>query len=124
MKVNWFVQQGRLDMTKFQKKLWIGLLVMALLTPLGIYLPQKFKSGEAWGEWGTEKLKELLGYVPEGLKKAADFWKAPAPDYNFGGENAAFGTQVFSYIISGIIGIAAVVLVIYAITKFLTKHEK
>lgn len=111
-------------MTRFQKKLWIGLAIMALLTPLGIYLPEKFNAGDAWGEWGTDKIQELLGYVPEGLKKLADFWKAPVPDYNFGGENAAMSTQVISYIISGIIGIAAGVILIYVITKFLIKHEK
>ena len=118
------MQRGRLDMTRFQKKLWIGLLVMALLTPLGIYLPEKFKAGGAWGEWGADELKELLGYVPQGLKKMADFWKAPVPDYNFGGGNAAFSAQAISYIISGILGIAAVVVVIYVITKFMAKHEK
>jgi cobalt/nickel transport protein len=111
-------------MTRFQKKLWIGLLIMALLTPLGIYLPEKFKAGGAWGEWGPEELEKLLGYVPEGFKKLADFWKAPVPDYNFGGENAAFSTQVISYIISGVIGIAAAAMVIYLIAKFLVKHEK
>ena len=111
-------------MTRFQKKLWIGLAIMALLTPLGLYLPEKFNAGDAWGEWGTDKLQELLGYVPEGLKKLSDLWKSPVPDYNFGGENAAFGTQVISYIISGIIGIAAGVILIYVITKLLIKHEK
>jgi hypothetical protein len=111
-------------MTKFQKKLWIGLLIMALLTPLGIYLPEKFRAGDAWGEWGTDKIHELLGYVPAGLKKMADLWKAPVPDYNFGGESAAFGSQVISYVISGIIGIAAAVILIYLISKFLVKHEK
>ena len=111
-------------MKKFEKKLWLGLLVMALLTPLGIYLPERFKAGDAWGEWGTDTLQELLGYVPEGLRKMAEFWKAPVPDYNFGGENAALSTQAVSYIMSGIIGIAAVALVIYLITKFLVKHEK
>ena len=111
-------------MTKFQKKLWIGLAIMALLTPLGIYLPKKFNAGDAWGEWGPGKIQELLGYMPAGLNKLADFWKAPVPDYNFGGENTAMSTQVISYIISGIIGIAAVVILIYVITKFLIKHEK
>ena len=111
-------------MTKFQKKLWLGLAIMALLTPLGIYLPEKFNAGDAWGEWGTDKIQELLGYVPAGLKKLADLWKPPVPDYNFGGENAAMSTQVISYIISGIIGIAVAAIVIYVITKFLIKHEK
>ena len=111
-------------MTRFQKKLWIGLGIMALLTPLGIYLPAKFKGGDAWGEWGADRLQELLGYVPEGLRKLAELWKAPVPDYNFGGENAAVSTQVISYIISGVIGIAAGAVVIYVITRFLIKHEK
>ena len=111
-------------MTRFQRKLWIGLAIMALLTPLGIYLPDRFKSGDAWGEWGTDKIRGLLGYLPEGLKKMADLWKAPVPDYSFGRENATFGTQAISYIISGILGIAAAAILTYLITKFLVKHEK
>jgi cobalt/nickel transport protein len=111
-------------MTRFQKKIWIGLGIMALLTPLGIYLPEKFNAGDAWGEWGPEAIEKLLGYVPEGLKKLADFWRAPVPDYNFGGETAAMSAQVISYIISGFIGIAAGVILIYLISKFLIKHEK
>jgi hypothetical protein len=111
-------------MTTFQRKLWIGLGIMALLTPLGIYLPQRFGTGEAWGEWGTDALKKILGYLPEGMKKIADIWKAPIADYNFGGEGASFGTQALSYIGSAIIGIAAVALVFYLISKILVKHEK
>jgi hypothetical protein len=111
-------------MTRFQKKLWIGILIMALLSPLGVYLPDKFKAGGAWGEWGPEELEKLLGYVPEGLKKLSDLWKPPVPDYNFGGENAAMSTQIISYVISGIIGITAGAIVIFLITKFLIKHEK
>jgi hypothetical protein len=111
-------------MTKFQKRLWIGLGIMALLTPIGIYLPEKFNAGEAWGEWGPEAIEKLLGYVPAGLKKLSELWTPPVPDYNFGGENAAMSTQVISYIISGVIGIAAGAILIYVITKFLIKHEK
>lgn len=108
-------------MTRFQKKLWIGLIIMALLSPLGIILPQKFNSGDAWGEWGTDTLEKFLGYVPEGLKKMADIWKAPIADYNLGVENASLTVQIFSYIISGILGIALVGGVVYLITKFLLR---
>ena len=48
-------------MTRFQKRLWIGLLIMALLTPLGIFLPEKFKAEEAWGEWGQINLRNFWG---------------------------------------------------------------
>jgi hypothetical protein len=110
-------------MTAFQKKLWIGLIIMALLSPLGIMLPKKFDSGDAWGEWGADTLEKLLGYVPEGLKKLADLWKAPLSDYNLGGEGASFGVQVISYIISGILGIALVGGAIYLISRFLIKKR-
>ena len=94
-------------MTAFQKKLWIGLLIMALMTPLGILLPKLFRAEDAWGEWGADQVEKLLGYVPEGLKKMADLWKAPFADYQVGGDDSSMTFQVVSYIISGLIGIAA-----------------
>ncbi len=97
---------------------------MALLTPLGILLPEKFKSEAAWGEWGVEKLEKLLGYVPEGLKKLADFWRAPIPDYNVGGEGASKTLQAISYIASGLLGIGVCALIVYTISRFMAKHGK
>jgi hypothetical protein len=111
-------------MTRFQKRLCIGLLIMALLTPLGILLPEKFKAEEAWGEWGVEKLEKVLGYVPEGLKKLADFWKAPIPDYNFGGEGASMTLQAISYIASGLLGIGVCAFVVFMVSRFMAKHGK
>jgi len=111
-------------MTSFQKKLWIGLLIMALLTPIGIILPERFNAGDAWGEWGTDTIEKLLGYVPEGLKRLADIWKAPIPDYNFGSEGSSLTVRVISYIISAVLGILAVAFVVYIISRFLVKHEK
>jgi hypothetical protein len=111
-------------MTKFQKKLWIGLLIMALFTPLGILLPERFKAEGAWGEWGAEKLEKLLGYVPEGLKKLTDFWKAPIPDYNFGGEGASTTIQAVSYIASGLLGIGVCAFIVFMVSRFIAKHGK
>lgn len=111
-------------MTKNQKKLWTGLLIMALLTPVGILLPEMFNAGDAWGEWGTDALEKLLGFVPEGLKKYSDLWKAPVEDYNFGGEESSTSVKLISYIASGIIGILVTVLVIYAISKIVIRNEK
>ncbi len=108
-------------MTRFQKKLWIGLIIMALLSPIGILLPEKFNAGDAWGEWGTDTLEKLLGYVPEGLKKLTDLWKAPIADYNLGSESSPFIIQVLSYVVSGILGIAIVGGVIYLISRLLIK---
>jgi len=111
-------------MTRFQKKLWIGLLIMALLTPLGILLPQRFNAEDAWGEWGIDKLEKLLGYLPEGLKRLTDIWKAPIPDYHFGGEGASKAVQVLSYIASGFLGIGVCVLIVFILSRFIAKHGK
>ncbi|MGB9700832.1 MAG: PDGLE domain-containing protein [Thermodesulfobacteriota bacterium] len=111
-------------MTPLQKKLWLGLVIMALLTPLGLILPELFEAGEAWGEWGIESLEKLLGYIPEGLKKMSELWKAPIPDYIFGYEEANLTKQVIFYLISGLIGVVMVGGVVYLISRFWIKHER
>jgi cobalt/nickel transport protein len=111
-------------MTKVQRKLWIGLFIMALLTPLGIILPAQFNSGTAWGEWGIAKLEQLLGYAPQGLKRLSDIWKAPIPNYNLGGSDASVTVQLLSYLASGILGILAVGLVVFVITRLIVKNDK
>jgi hypothetical protein len=109
---------------KFEKKLWLWLFIMALLSPIGIVLPEKFGAEDAWGEWGLDALKKLLGYVPEGLKKTADIWSAPIPDYNLGGEGALLTAKILSYIVSGIIGIILASVVMIIISRYLFKNEK
>jgi cobalt/nickel transport protein len=111
-------------MTRFQKKLWIGLLVLALLSPLGIFLPEKFNAEEAWGEWGTDRLEKLVGYIPEGLKKLADLWKAPIPDYSLGGEGASMTVQVISYVVSGLLGLGICAFVVFMVSRFIARHGK
>ncbi|MCX5844359.1 MAG: cobalamin biosynthesis protein [Deltaproteobacteria bacterium] len=111
-------------MKKFENKLWLGLFIMALLSPLGIILPEKFGAEDAWGEWGLDTLEKLLGYVPEGLKKTADIWTAPIPDYNFGGDGALLPAKILSYIVSGIIGFILASVVMIIISKYLFKNEK
>lgn len=111
-------------MKPLDKKIWWGLLILALLSPLGIILPEKFQSGEAWGEWGVETLEKVLGYVPSGLKKLTDLWKAPIPSYNLGGEGASLSEQVLWYLVSAVLGMGIVVSVIYLLSKFLKNNEK
>lgn len=111
-------------MTKSQKKLWAGIIVLAFFSPLGIILPAIFKAEDAWGEWSAETLQKVLGYVPEGLRKYSDIWKAPLPDYSFGGQGATSTQQILYYILSGMLGILITGLTVYGIAKFLGKHEK
>lgn len=111
-------------MTKIQKKLWTGLLIMALLSPLGILIPALFNSGGAWGEWGTEALESLIGYMPEGMKKYSGIWNAPVPDYSIAGEGGSMAAQSLYYIASGVLGMLLVISLIYLILKISGKNEE
>lgn len=109
---------------KTTTKLWMGIGILILLAPLGIFLPQYFKAGDAWGEWGADTIKELVGYIPRGLEKLSRIWSAPIPDYAFKGwEEKRLGSLSFAYIASAIIGILVVVCVVLLIGKLLSKKE-
>ena len=105
---------------KITTKLWIGMIVLILLSPLGLILPQHFKAGSAWGEWDANEIQKLIGYVPQGLKKLADLWNAPMPDYAFKGwEEKGLSYLSFAYISSAVLGIVIIVAVIYLLGKLL-----
>lgn len=109
---------------KITTKFWIGIGILIILSPLGLILPEHFKAGDAWGEWGTDTIKELVGYVPRGLEKLSSLWKAPMPDYAFkASEGKGMGFMSISYIFSALIGILIIVLFVYLIGKFLTKRK-
>lgn len=71
------------------RRLAIVGLVVAALAPLGILLPRMFGAGAAWGEWGPDELRKMIGYVPHGIARGANFWRAPLPDYALPGKEAA-----------------------------------
>ena len=105
------------------KKLWIGIGILVLLSPLGIIIPKYFGAGGAWGEWGTDRIEEMVGFVPEGMKRLADAWKAPLPDYAVPGQGPGTAREGFGYLLAGIIGIAATVGVVYLIIKLLVRGK-
>jgi hypothetical protein len=109
---------------KITTKLWIWLGGLILLSPLGLILPEHFKAGSAWGEWGAEEMQKLVGYVPQGLEKLSSLWSAPMPDYAFKGwEEKGLPQLSFAYIMSAIVGIGIVVLAVIIIGKLLAKKE-
>jgi hypothetical protein len=90
------------------RKFWIALLLLAVLTPAGLYLPGLFKAGGAWGEWGVEEVQKMIGYAPDGMKRSSELWKAPLPDYALPGQKEAPVSRLsLSYILSALVGIAA-----------------
>lgn len=63
------------------KKFWVTLALLALISPLGLLVPEYFSANGAWGEWSPPEIQELIGYLPDKMAQAADIWQAPFPDY-------------------------------------------
>ena len=96
---------------KITAKLWLGIAVLIMLSPLGLILPEYFKAGPAWGEWRLEKFSNL--------------WSAPIPGYGFKGwEDKGLPGLSFSSILSAIAGIGIIILVMMVIGKLLAKKEE
>ena len=109
---------------KIVTKFWIGLAILVVLSPLGLIIPDHFKAGSAWGEWGGDEMKTLVGYVPQGLEKLASLWNAPMPDYAFKGwEEKGLPQLSFAYIISAIVGILVIIFLVLIVGKILAKKN-
>jgi hypothetical protein len=107
---------------KATRKLWWGLILLILLSPLGLILPELFKSGPAWGEWSLEEIEKMVGFIPEGLKKWASLWSAPLPEYNVvGWEKKGLFHSSLGYILSGFLGIGMVVGVALLLGKWMRR---
>lgn len=97
------------------RRLWAGLALLLLLTPLGL-----IAAGTAWGEWSAEEFASEPGRaeiaraslgaepperVPEGLARLSALWTAPLPDY----APPFMRSEVFGYLLSGMFGTGVVI---------------
>lgn len=105
------------------KKLWIGIGVLALLSPLGLIIPQWFRSEGAWGEWGPDTIEKMVGFMPQGMKRLAQQWKAPMAGYTVPGQGKGIAGESFGYIITGIIGIALAAGLMLLIAKLIVRKK-
>ncbi|HEX2937520.1 MAG TPA: cobalt transporter CbiM, partial [Ruminiclostridium sp.] len=97
------------------RKVLIGIFSgLVLLTPLGL-----LASGTAWGEWNPTELKSMLGYIPQGIAKAAGKWSGIIPDYSLAGipENLV-------YIFSAVIGIVLIFVIMLVTSKIVLHFKK
>lgn len=91
--------------------LWVGIAVLMVASPLGLLAP-----GTAWGEWGTQQLKERgLAAVPSGLEKLSGLWGAPLAGYRF----HALGNASLGYLLSAVLGILTVAFVVWLFTRLI-----
>ena len=94
-------------MSRNKKYLLFFLLITIALTPLGL-----IAHGGAWGEWSTDELKSMLGYVPESIKNAKPLVHILIPDY----EILTLG-GVASTLVSALLGAVLVFLVMAGIKR-------
>ncbi len=101
------------------QRLAIGLVVLVLLTPIGLYLPIAFHSGASWGEWGSQELEARVGFVPKGLGRLETTWRAPLPDYSLEGDKpSTLFRRALTYTGAGLLG----VLVVGSVTLLLRRQ--
>ena len=111
--------------TREWRRFAAALAVLALLTPVGLYLPEIMKAGSAWGEWSVEEVKSMIGYAPEGMEKGAGAWRAPMPDYALPGRDGeSFLRRGLYYVLSAFGGIAACGGVAWLIARRLTRGRR
>jgi len=102
------------------RKLWFGIGILILLAPMGLILPALFMAHGAWGEWGAGEIKDIAGYLPEGLKRVSELWSAPIAGYAFPGWDK--GAKSYgAYIVSGLIGAAIVGALSYLLGSVLKR---
>jgi cobalt/nickel transport protein len=117
-------KEVKMKLDKLQKKILIILLLLCLITPIGILLPMLFNAGDAWGEWSAQTVKDLIGYVPRGLSKYSDIWKAPITDYTINTGDTSVVHQSGYYIVSGILGATVTYLVVLLISRLIVRNGK
>lgn len=88
------------------KKVIIGLAILILLTPLGL-----ITQNPAWGEWSEDEMREMLGFVPQGIKDGSCF-EAPFGDYSF----LPLG-EIGGYIFSATLGSIIIISIFYVLKK-------
>ncbi len=110
-------------MTRY-RPLWIALLAMALVSPIGLYLPEWVKAGAAWGEWSLEEVKQMVGYAPSGMEQISDLWRAPIPRYALRGEDEApLARRSLSYVVSALLGIGLCGGTALVVARWLARRE-
>lgn len=102
-----------------------ALAVLALLTPVGLYLPEILKAGSAWGEWSVEEVKAMVGYAPKGMERDAEAWRAPMPGYALPGRDGdSVHRRGLYYVLSAFVGIAACGGATWLLARRLTRRRR
>lgn len=106
-------------MKGYWKRVFIIFTFLVLLTPLGLLAP-----GSAWGEWGLDEIKGMIGYIPKGMNRFSEIIKPIIPDYSLPGLDKNFFQLSVGYIVSALIGIAIIVILFMVLGRFLGRNTE
>jgi cobalt/nickel transport system permease protein len=87
--------------------LYWGLVGAIVLAPLGLLAP-----GTAWGEWATEDVRKMVGYLPQGLARLSDRWRTPLADYHVGAAPSTFVGSALGYYLCAVLGAGAILALV------------
>jgi cobalt/nickel transport system permease protein len=83
------------------KKMWILIVVLIVLTPLGL-----LAQGTAFGEWSSSDLQEIFGISPSaGFTSLENLYSAPFKDYSLPGATT-FTQLSLTYVLAAVIGVS------------------
>lgn len=97
---------------KNRKLIYVIVGMLIVLTPLGL-----LASGRAFGEWSSEEMKKLVGYVPKGMANGFKY-NSPFTDYS-----VKFFNDYIGYILSALIGVIVILIVFKIINKINAKED-
>jgi len=105
-------------MDKNVKIFVIALAALVVLCPLGL-----LAVGTAYGEWGPDDIKDMVGYVPAGLQHMSGIWSAPLDGYDLPGDHTTVPEQAPGYYVSAIVGVLLCAGVLYGVGKVIAKQD-
>jgi hypothetical protein len=106
-------------MDKKLKYLLIGLAILIILTPIGLYL-----GGDTFAEWSAQEVKDKIGYVPSGFSSLSNIWNAPLPDYAVPILGDSTVGHALGYMLSAFIGVVVCGGALYLLGNVLARKDE
>jgi cobalt/nickel transport system permease protein len=110
-----------------QRRLWLAVALLMLLTPLGI-----LAAGTAWSEWSPSEFARNgspaqavtpdslpPGGIPAGMQRLANLWTAPFPAY----APPFVRSAAFGYLLSAMFGVGVLLVLSLLVQRYLERRR-
>ena len=110
-----------------QRRLWLAVALLMLLTPLGIVT-----AGKAWSEWSPSEFArpgspaqtaaattDRTAGIPDGMQRLANLWTAPFPAY----APAFVKSAAFGYLLSAMFGVGFLLALSLLLQRYLKRRR-